>query len=67
MERLEGHKRSAKWADKGGKFIPRLDNYLKTGTHRQVMPSVEEALKPDKHLPDWMQRANALKRAKAAS
>lgn len=37
LERLETHKRSARWLEQGGKFIPRLDNYLRKGTHAQTM------------------------------
>lgn len=37
LERLDGHKRSARWLEQGGKFIPRLDNYLRKGTHAQTM------------------------------
>lgn len=48
LARLEGHKRSAKWAEQGGKFIPRLDRYLTSGTHLQVMAPVVSAEDPFK-------------------
>lgn len=55
LERLEGHKRSARWADEGGKYIPRLDRYLIKGTHLQVMASVEDVQREqaESKLPAW--------------
>jgi hypothetical protein len=55
LERLEGHKRSAKWQEQGGRFIPRLDRYLTSGTHNQIMPSAEavEREAANKKLPAW--------------
>ncbi len=48
LMRLEGHKRSAKWLDQNGRFIPRLDRYLTSGTHLQEMaaPSAVKAKVP---------------------
>jgi uncharacterized protein YdaU (DUF1376 family) len=35
--RLATHVSSARWADQGGRFIPRADKYLREGTHLQEM------------------------------
>jgi hypothetical protein len=41
LDRLDAHKRSAKWTEQAGRFIPRLDRYLRDGTHLQDMPSAD--------------------------
>jgi hypothetical protein len=60
LDRLEAHKRSGRWQEQGGRFIPRLDNYLKNGTHRQVMVSAEELEREaaESKLPAWGRTAS---------
>jgi uncharacterized protein YdaU (DUF1376 family) len=55
LERLESHKRSARWHEQAGRFIPRLDRYLSGGTHAAVLPSVEDVEREaaNAKLPAW--------------
>jgi hypothetical protein len=50
LGRLRGHKRSARWTQENGRYIPRADNYLRNGTHSQAMPepSMDPTPKPQR-------------------